>query len=71
MFTIRLDAGGIFLPPIVPLGFVAFDDGVTEDVEGIVVFLEVLESELDDRDRGEVELERSAYLIRINPSRMY
>ena len=45
-----------------------YDDGIAEDVEGLVLFLELFESELDPRDVGFINLPRSAYLIIINPS---
>ena len=65
----QIYAGGISpTPTLIPFG--TFDDGIVEDVEGLVVYVEILESELDDRDRGEVTLERSAYLLRITPSCM-
>ena len=45
-----------------------YDDGIDEDVEGLIIFLEVMESELDPRDVGQIDLIRSAYLIRISPT---
>ena len=56
----------VALPP--PLDIFAYIDGLAEETEGLVVYLELVESELDARDVGQVELERSTYLIRINPS---
>lgn len=56
-------AGGLLIP--------IYDDGIAEDVEGLVLFLEVLESELDPRDVDFVNLPRSAYIIVINPSGIY
>ena len=43
-----------------------YADGVPEDLEGFVLFVELLESELDPRDVGYVSLPRSAHLVRIN-----
>ena len=60
--------GLVALPP--PLGIFAYIDGLTEGTEGIVVYLELVESGLDPRDVGQVALKRSTYLIRINPSSM-
>ena len=48
--------------------FPIYDDGIAEDVEGLVLSLEVLESELDPRDVDFVNLPRSAYIIAIYPS---
>ena len=48
-----------------------YDDGVGEEVEGLIVLLEVLESELDERDVGQVDLARAAYLVRIYHSGMH
>jgi hypothetical protein len=45
-----------------------YDDGIAEGVEGLVLFFEVLESELDQRDVDYVNLSRTAYLIMIHPS---
>ena len=39
--------------------------------EGLVVYFELDESELDPKDVGQIALERSTYLIRINPSRTH
>ena len=50
--------------------FPIYDDGIAEDVEGLVLSLEVLESELDPRDVDFVNLSRSAYIIAIYPSGM-
>ena len=63
-------AGGPF-PSELILAFAPNDDGVMEEVEGLVAYFEVRDSELDERDRGEVTLERSAYLLRITPSCMF
>ena len=63
--------GGFFPIPTLFFGFPVYQDGVDEEIEGFVVFLEVLESELDERDVGQVNLTRPAYLVRINPSGMY
>ena len=48
-----------------------YDDGIAEDVEGLVLFFEVLESELDPRDVDFISFSRSTYLIVINPSGMH
>ena len=48
-----------------------YDDGIAEDVEGLVFFFEVLESELDPRDVDFISFNRSTYLIVINPSGMH
>ena len=48
-----------------------YDDGIAEDVEGLVLFFEVLESELDPRDVDFISFNRSTYLIVINPSGMH
>ena len=61
--------GGSVAPPP-RVGVSIHDDGVAEEVEGLVVLLEVVESELDERDVGQVDLIRSTYLGRINPSGM-
>jgi hypothetical protein len=60
--------GLVRVPP--PLGILAYIDGLPEEVEGLVVYLDLVESELDPRDVGQVALERSTYLIRINQSSM-
>lgn len=67
--TFNLYAGGFLSLPTY-LEFSAYDDGINETNEGLLVYVNVLESQLDDRDRGEVSLERGVYLIRITPSRM-
>ena len=43
-----------------------YGDGLREDIEGLILFLEIQESGLDPRDVGNVSLSRSAYLLRIN-----
>ena len=48
--------------------FPIYDDGIAEDVEGLVLSLEVLGLELDPRDVDFVNLPRSAYIIAIYPS---
>ena len=58
---------GLVAVPL-PLGIFAYIDGLAEETEGLVVYLDLVESELDPRDVGQVALERSTYLIRINPS---
>ena len=57
-------AGGFSLP--VYFHLLAHSDGVVEQREGFVLFLEIQESKLDPRDVGNVSLSRSAYLVRIN-----
>ena len=59
-------AGGSFSPPSLSLN--AYQDGVAEESEGFILYLEIVESELDPRDVGSVSVSRSAYLIRINQS---
>ena len=59
--------GGVFHPFFIPV----YDDGISEDVEGLVLFFEVLESELDPRDVDFISHSRSTYLIVINPSDMH
>ena len=62
---------GVGLVPVPPhLGILAYIDGLPEETEGLVVYLELDESELDPRDVGQIALERNTYLIRINSSRM-
>ena len=63
-----MGVGLVPVPP--PLDIFAYIDGLPEETEGLVVYLELEESELDPRDVGQIALERSTYLIRINPSRM-
>ena len=58
--------GGFFPPFLIVIPI--YDDGVPEDVEGFVIFLEIMESELDPRDVGQVNLTRSSHLVIINPS---
>ena len=60
---------GLPLPPQA-VEILTLPDSSPEGTEGFIVFVEVQESELDERDVGQVELIRSAYLIRINPSGM-
>ena len=64
--TKRVYAGGFVVAPFVLLE--TFSDGISEQTEGSVLFLEIIESELDPRDVGNVSLSRSAYLVRINDS---
>ena len=64
--TIQIITGGFFLPELLQIG--PYQDGVAEELEGFVLFLDVLESELDERDVGQVSLTRAAYLVRINQS---
>ena len=47
----------------------AFEDGLSEDVEGFIIYLQLLdEPELDARDVGQVNISRAVYLVRINQS---
>ena len=62
--TFSVYAGGTFSPSF--LEIVTYYDGVTENLEGFVLFLEIAEPELDERDVGNVSLSRSTYLLRIN-----
>ena len=57
-------AGGFGGPTLYFFG--AYSDGIPEQREGLVLLLEIVESELDPRDVGNVSLSRSAYLVRIN-----
>lgn len=52
------------------LFFDAYLDGIPEELEGFVLYLELIESELDPRDVGHVNLSQSVYLIIINQSGM-
>jgi hypothetical protein len=52
------------------LTFDAYLDGLAEELEGFVLYLDVVESELDPRDVGLVNLSRSVYLVVINQSGM-
>ena len=54
--------------PYVDIG--AFQDGLAEVQEGFVIYLDILESELDPRDVGQVNVSRSLYFVRINQSGM-
>ena len=64
--TIYSYAGGIFFPPSLTLN--AYQDGEAEQLEGFILYLEIVESELDPRDVGNASLSRPAYLVRINQS---
>lgn len=64
--TIAGLAGGIFFLPSLSLD--AYQDGLLEQLEGFVLYLEIVQSELDDRDVGNASLSRSTYLVRINQS---
>lgn len=61
-------AGGFIIPSYLSLA--AYQDGIAEQFEGFVLYLEIVQSELDPRDMGNVSLSRSAYLVRINQSGM-
>ena len=56
--------------PEINFDLAIYNDGIAEDVEGLILFLEVIESQLDPRDVGQVQLTRSAYLITISQSGM-
>ena len=62
--TYSVLAGGFIAP--VFFGIEIYQEGVAENLEGFVLFLEIAESELDQRDIGNVSLSRSTYLLRIN-----
>ena len=64
--TLSVFAGGTFAPVYVNLN--AYEDGSAEEVEGFVIVLSLLDTELDSRDVGQVNISRSIYLIRINQS---
>ncbi len=66
--TANVYAGGFVGPNFYFFG--AYSDGTPEPREGLVFLLEIVESELDPRDVGNVSLSRSAYLVRINDSGM-
>ena len=64
--TLTVYAGGF-----APLDFFSLQsylDGVRENLEGYVLYLEIIEADLDPRDAGQVSLARSVYLVRINQS---
>lgn len=45
-----------------------YEDGLEEDTEGFVLYMDVVESQLDPRDVGQIDLARTAYLVTINQS---
>ena len=45
-----------------------YEDGLDEDTEGLILFLDIPESLLDPRDVGQIDLDRSVYLVTINQS---
>ena len=61
--TYSLSVGGP-LPPTI-FDITAKQDDISENTEGFVVYLKVGESELDERDVGQVDLVRDAYLAQI------
>ena len=61
--TVSVSGTGIIPSFVVP--FETYQDGVREGAEGLVLYLDIDESELDPRDVGEVSLDRSFYLVRI------
>ena len=64
--TIPIFAGGLFVPELLPLE--AYEDGLSEELEGFVLLVYVDESGLDERDMGFVNVTRSTFLMRINQS---
>ena len=68
--TFTLYAGGSILSrPYITLE--AYQDGISEQVEGFSIFLEIEESGLDPRDVGQVSISRIHSFVRINQSSMY
>ena len=68
-FTLDILAGLFFAPPI-PISL--YNDGINETTEGFVLYLSIDEDGLEDeRDRGQVSLERSVYLVRVFPLRKF
>ena len=61
--------GGAVLPDI-PQYFILpiYEDGLDEDTEGLILLLDIPESLLDPRDVGQIDLDRSVYLVTINQS---
>ena len=45
-----------------------YEDGLEEDTEGFVLYVDIVESQLDPRDVGQIDLARTAYLVTINQS---
>lgn len=65
--VVRVYAGGFVAPGYINL--YAYEDGLAEEeTEGFLIYLDLLESELDERDVGQVNLSRSVYLVRISQS---
>ena len=64
--TLSVYAGGFVAPGYINLN--AYSDGIEEELEGFVIILRLLESDLDPRDVGLVNISRSIYLVRINQS---
>jgi hypothetical protein len=64
--TISGITGDVVISPSLTLD--AYQDGEAEQSEGFVLYLEIIDSELDPRDVGNVSVSRSAYLVRINQS---
>ena len=64
--------GSGVLPPIPQYLILSiYEDGVEEDTEGLILFVDIPESLLDPRDVGQIDLLRSVYLVTINESGMY
>ena len=47
-----------------------YEDGVSEDLEGFIIMLDLLESALDPRDVDYVSIPRSVFIVRINDTGM-
>ena len=63
--------GGGFVPELFqPFLLSIYEDGLKEDTEGLILFVDVPESLLDPRDVGQIDLERNVYLVTINDSGM-
>lgn len=56
---------GAPLPPLF-IQITTLPDLLPENAEGAVIYLRLSESELDERDKGQVRLLRNTYLLRIN-----
>ena len=68
MFAMRyIVQAGAPLPPQT-IQITTFADSLPEDAEGAILVLSFEESELDERDVGQVQLVRDSYLVRINES---
>ena len=57
------------LPPIPQyVQLFIYEDGLEEETEGLILFVDIPESLLDPRDVGQIDLLRSAFLVTINES---